>query len=66
MDAFTAWLDGRRIIPSLEGTDDEINARWQTEDSVLSLGEARALAQRAFDRRAAAIEGAPPTAGTRS
>ena len=43
----------------IEGSDDEINARWQAEDSGLSLGEARERAQRAFDRRLAAIESVP-------
>lgn len=41
------------------GTDDEINARWQAEDSKLSLEEARAWAQREFDRRRAVIESLP-------
>jgi hypothetical protein len=60
MDAFAAWLDGRRVIAPPEGSDDEINARWQAEDSVLPLDEARERAQRAFDRRLAAIEVVPP------
>ena len=45
--------------PSLEGTDDEINARWQQEDSRLTLDEAREWAQRAFAQRIKAIEAVP-------
>ncbi len=48
-----------RALPPLEGTDDEINARWQQEDSGLCLGEARERAQQAFERRLRAIEGVP-------
>ncbi len=58
----TDALEGRlvgRALPPLEGTDDEINARWQQEDSGLSLGEARERAQQAFERRLGAIEGVP-------
>ncbi len=43
----------------IEGTDDEINARWQQEDSGLSLAEARERAQHAFERRIQAIEDLP-------
>ncbi len=57
-DALEARLAGR-ALPPLEGTDDEINARWQQEDSALSLGEARERAQQAFERRLRAIEGVP-------
>ncbi len=57
-DALEARLAGR-ALPPLEGTDDEINARWQREDSGLSLGEARERAQQAFGRRLRAIEGVP-------
>jgi hypothetical protein len=59
MDAFAAWRDGRRVISPPEGSDDEINARWQAEDAVLSFAEAREQAQRAFGRRIAAIEAVP-------
>ncbi len=62
IEHFTAALEARlagRVLPSLEGTDDEINARWQQEDSGLSLGEARERAQQAFERRLRAIEGVP-------
>ena len=52
-------LAGKRKVQVLEGTEDEINARWQAEDSGLSLAEARARAQQAFDRRVAAIESVP-------
>ena len=31
-----------RLHQQIEGSDDEINARWQTEDSALSLDDARA------------------------
>ena len=53
-----ARLEGGSL-PPLEGTDDEVNARWQREDSGLSLGEARERAQQAFERRLRAIEGVP-------
>jgi hypothetical protein len=58
----TGELDARlagRTIPDPEGTDDEINARWQAEDAALTFAEARKRAQAAFDRRIAAIEGVP-------
>jgi hypothetical protein len=58
-DAFDSWLANRTIPKTLEGDDDTINARWQAEDSHLTLDEARALAQQAFDRRIRAIEAAP-------
>jgi hypothetical protein len=48
-----------RTLPPLEGTDDEINARWQHEDSRLILGEARQRAQTVFDQRLRAVEGVP-------
>src|SRR3989304_1563464 len=48
-------LEGRGL-PALEGTDDEINARWQEEDSRLGLDEARERARKAFTRRLRAIE----------
>ena len=43
----------------MEGTDDEINARWQQVDSGLSLDEARTRAQSEFDRRLLVVEGVP-------
>lgn len=52
---FEAFLAGRELT-TIEGTDDEINARWQQEDSGLSHAEARSRAQRAFERRLRAFE----------
>ena len=58
-DALESWLATRTLpTPSLEGDDDQINARWQAEDSGLSLAEARSRAQQAFERRIRAIESA--------
>ena len=48
-------LAGGGITP-IDGDDDTINARWQAEDSSLTLDEARAKAERTFERRIAAIE----------
>lgn len=62
-DQFEATLDGR-ALPQLEGTDDEINARWQAEEANLSLEEARAGAQREFDRRLRVIESLPEDSWT--
>lgn len=62
MDHSTARLEARlvgRTLPPLEGTDDDINARWQQEDSKLSLAEARQRARKAFERRLWAIEAVP-------
>ncbi len=53
------WLATRTLLPKLEGSDDEINARWQQEDSALTLDEARERARRAFERRLRAIEAVP-------
>lgn len=58
-DDLEARLAGRALAP-LDGSDDEINARWQAEDSALTLAEARDRAHIAFDRRIAAIEVVPP------
>ena len=55
---FVARLEGGSV-PPIPGTDDEINARWQAEDSRLTLNEARAWGQRAFDARVRAIEAVP-------
>ena len=49
-----------RTLPPLDGTDDEINARWQREDSGLSLAEARQRAREAFERRLQAIDSVAP------
>jgi hypothetical protein len=57
-DHLEAELTGR-ALPPLEGTDDEINARWQRQDSSLSLAEAREWARRAFEGRIEAIEAVP-------
>lgn len=58
-DELEAYLrDGTRMDP-IPGTDDEINARWQAEDSALSFGDARARGHAAFDRRASVLEGIP-------
>ena len=46
--------------PPLDGTDDEINAGFRSAHSHLSLDEARAWAQREFDRRIEAIKAVPP------
>ena len=58
-DAFESWLATRTIPTPPEGDDDTINARWQAEDRHLTLEEARALAQQAFERRIRAIEATP-------
>ena len=57
-DDLEARLERRTLAP-LEGTDDEINARWQAEDSHLTLAKALERAQRAFERRIRAIEAVP-------
>ena len=59
----TAHLEAHlagRPFPKLEGTDDEINARWQRENSGLSLAEARERARAAFERRIQAIQAVRP------
>jgi hypothetical protein len=58
-DELEAALAGRPALPPLEGTEDEINRRWQREDSGLTLGEARSRAQTAFDRRLRLVESVP-------
>jgi hypothetical protein len=57
-DDFESALAGRALSRP-EGTDDEINARWQQEDAALSFDDARRLAQRAFDRRMAVLQSTP-------
>ncbi len=57
-DDFEATLAGRGR-PQLEGTDDEINARWQQEDATLSFDDARRFAKRAFGRRIAVLQSTP-------
>jgi len=54
-----AHLAGRTLSP-LDGTDDEINAAFQTAHNHMSLDEARAWAQREFARRIEAIKAVPP------
>ncbi len=56
--ALEARLAGRTLA-QLEGTDDEINARWQQEDSRLNLSEARERARMAFERRLRVVEAVP-------
>lgn len=58
-DDLEATLAGKGV-PRPAGTDDEINARWRAEDAALSLDQARDFAQRAFDRRLAAIQSIAP------
>jgi hypothetical protein len=58
-DAFELWLATRSLRPSTGEDDDTINARWQAKDSSLTLDEARALAQQAFERRIRAVESVP-------
>ena len=47
---------GRKEISPPEGTDDEINARWQQEDSRLTTDQARQWVQKAFGRRIQTIK----------
>jgi len=56
-------LEGRiagRKPPSLDDTIDEINIRWQIEDSRISLVEARERAIEAYEKWARTIESVPP------
>ena len=53
-----AYLAGRPLT-SLEGSADEINTRWQKEDSTLSLEEARSKAFQAFEQRLHLIRSIP-------
>ena len=46
-------------FPPVPGTDDEINARWQQEDSGLSLAKARDRAQQTFEQRRRIIMSVP-------
>jgi 6-pyruvoyltetrahydropterin/6-carboxytetrahydropterin synthase len=45
--------------PALDGTPDEMNERWQREDTALSLPEARQWAVHAREERKRAIRGLP-------
>ena len=49
-----------RELPKLEAAPEEMNTRWQREDSRLSLDEARQKARDAFSRRMNIIEAIPP------
>src|SRR3972149_4319178 len=53
-----AYCAGRGVSPPV-GDADEVNSRWQQEDSILSLTEARKRACEAFDRRLAIIASIP-------
>ena len=53
-----ARLDGLTVLP-IEGSDDEINARFRARHSHLSHDEARSWAQREFDHRIEAIKAVP-------
>jgi hypothetical protein len=55
-DDLESVLAGGGLTPIEGSGDDEINARWQSEDSSMTLDEARAKAQQAFERRVRAIE----------
>ena len=46
--------------PSLEGTPEEMNTRWQREDSRMSFNDARGKALAAFARRVGIIASIPP------
>ena len=63
MEHSTADLQARLedlTLPPLSGTEDEINARWQQADSVLSFAAARERAHAIFERRLRAIQAVPP------
>ena len=64
MEQSTAHLEAALVCSSfapVEGTDDEINARWQSEAQRLSLEETRSWAMRVFERRIEVIESVKPT-----
>lgn len=54
-----AYVAGRDQPSPIEGTDDEINARWQAEDAALTLDDARSRAETQFERRSQVIESVP-------
>lgn len=57
-DGIEAWKAG--LMPPVEdGNDDEVNLRWQRQDSSLTFEEARANAQTAFSRRMGVIVSIP-------
>ncbi|MEE8419727.1 MAG: DinB family protein [Dehalococcoidales bacterium] len=49
IDSIEILLKGEQLS-SLEGTEEEINSRWQQEDRGMGLVEARTLAQSTFER----------------
>jgi len=57
-EVIEAYCSGKKL-PSLEGTAEEINSRWQREDSRMSLNDARERARKAFTRRLRSIEAIP-------
>ena len=62
MEYSTASLEARlagRTTPPIKGSFDEINARWQQEDSGLSIAEAREKARLALGRRESVIKSIP-------
>jgi hypothetical protein len=62
MEHSTASLEARLAglaTPPIKGSFDEINARWQQEDSGLSLAETRDIARLAFERRESVIKSVP-------
>jgi hypothetical protein len=62
MEHSTSSLEAKlagETFPPVPGDFDEINARWQQEDSRLTLAEAREKAQKEFERRKRLIESVP-------
>jgi len=62
MEHSTASLEARLAgltTPPIEGDFNVINARWQREDSELSLAEAREKARLAFEWRESVIKSVP-------
>ena len=57
-DNLEAQLAGRPTT-ILEGSDNEINARWQAQGAGLRFTQARKHAHAAFERRVAAIKAVP-------
>ena len=61
---FERAVAGLDPLPAIEGTDDEINARWQIEDQAITHEEARRRAFAAYDRRRALVESVPSESWT--
>jgi hypothetical protein len=62
MEHSTGELEARRAgreVEPLEGSDDEINARFQAAHKHMSHDDAHEWAQREFDRRVEAVEAIP-------